>query len=226
MKYKFKSNTKILLGIIVGLILGGSAIYVVATTYYSNNIVYNNTNSTLSATNVQDAIDELYTKSRGPIITSVVDNEDLTVTVGITITQNPVAYVCVNTNAKTTDDCTWKNVSGTSFTTNTVASSGAYYIHVQDTGGRITHSSSISITGNRNLFSYLNKLGTTIYTDTIAGVDYSKSAEENETNGLYLLSSTSGDEYPIYFYRGIVDNNLLFAGLCWKIIRTTEYGGL
>ena len=31
--------------------------------YYSNNVIYNNANSTLSATNVQDALDELYANS-------------------------------------------------------------------------------------------------------------------------------------------------------------------
>ena len=60
MKKFIKNNIKLLLGGIIGSIITGSLAYVVATTYYSNNVVYNNANSTLSATNVSDAIDELY----------------------------------------------------------------------------------------------------------------------------------------------------------------------
>ncbi|MBR7042477.1 MAG: hypothetical protein IKI04_03140, partial [Bacilli bacterium] len=35
------------------------------------------------------------------------------------------------------------------------------------------------------------------------------------------------DAHPIYYYRGAVtDNNVLFGGFCWKIVRTTETGGI
>jgi len=45
-------------------------------------------------------------------------------------------------------------------------------------------------------------------------------------NGLYLRSGTENDDYPIYFYRGNIDNNnIIFANFCWKIVRTTETGG-
>lgn len=46
-------------------------------------------------------------------------------------------------------------------------------------------------------------------------------------NGLFLLGSSIGDTYPIYYYRGNVDNNnVYFAENCWKIVRTTSTGGL
>lgn len=33
--------------------------------------------------------------------------------------------------------------------------------------------------------------------------------------------------HPIYYYRGAVDNNnVIFANFCWKIVRTTETGGI
>ena len=45
--------------------------------------------------------------------------------------------------------------------------------------------------------------------------------------GLYYINSTKNDEYPIYYYRGAVtNNNVLFANICWKIVRTTETGGI
>ena len=43
-----------------------------------------------------------------------------------------------------------------------------------------------------------------------------------DTNGkgLYTLSSTIDDAYPIMYYRGNVDNNnVRFANKCWKIVR-------
>ena len=72
--------------------------------------------------------------------------------------------------------------------------------------------------------------------DTDAGVDFSKTSEQNGTNGIYVLSDTVTDDYPIFYYRGggtdtttgeeLVKNNLIFADTCWKIIRTTSTGGL
>ena len=49
---------------------------------------------------------------------------------------------------------------------------------------------------------------------------------ESGTNGIYVRNDTINDPYPIYYYRGAVDNNLIFAGFCWKIVRTTETGGV
>lgn len=44
--------------------------------------------------------------------------------------------------------------------------------------------------------------------------------------GLYVRAGTENDENPIFYYRGNVsNNNVIFAGFCWKIVRTTETGG-
>lgn len=52
-------------------------------------------------------------------------------------------------------------------------------------------------------------------------------APDASTSGLYVVSDTLNDTYPVYYYRGIVsDNNVLFADLCWKIVRTTDKGGV
>ena len=75
---------------------------------------------------------------------------------------------------------------------------------------------------------------TNVFTKTIlepnaqsdASIDFSKTSEESNTNGIYLRSGTENDPYPIYYYRGDVNNNLLFADTCWKVVRTTETGGL
>ena len=56
-----KNNYKFLIGVIVGLLLPGTGVYA-ANTIYSKNVTYDNSNSGLSATNVQDALDETYDK--------------------------------------------------------------------------------------------------------------------------------------------------------------------
>ena len=49
----------------------------------------------------------------------------------------------------------------------------------------------------------------------------------NGDSGIYTRSGTENDKYPVYYYRGIIDNNnVLFAGFCWKIVRTTSTGGV
>ena len=64
-----KSNYKFLIGVIVGLLLSGTGVYA-ANTIYSSNVTYDNSNSGLSATNVQDALDETYTKCFPPYPTA------------------------------------------------------------------------------------------------------------------------------------------------------------
>lgn len=48
-----------------------------------------------------------------------------------------------------------------------------------------------------------------------------------DNSGIYTISSTENDKYPVHYYRGIIDdNNVLFAGFCWKMVRTTSTGGV
>jgi len=45
-------------------------------------------------------------------------------------------------------------------------------------------------------------------------------------HGLMMRDGTQNDEYPILYYRGnIGNNNVVYAGYCWLIVRTTETGG-
>ena len=62
--------------------------------------------------------------------------------------------------------------------------------------------------------------------DKYTRVNFSQTSIDNGTDGLYVLKETQNDTYPIYYYRGAVtDNNVLFGGFCWKIVRTTDTGG-
>ena len=45
--------------------------------------------------------------------------------------------------------------------------------------------------------------------------------------GLYTGEGADTYANPVYYYKGNVqNNNVLFAGFCWKIVRTTETGGV
>lgn len=59
-----------------------------------------------------------------------------------------------------------------------------------------------------------------------ANLNFTQTSEASNTNGVYIRSGTENNELPIYYYRGNVNNNLIFAGFCWKVVRTTETGGL
>ncbi len=66
----------------------------------------------------------------------------------------------------------------------------------------------------------------TLGTDVANNINYSAVSSDTNGKGVYTLSSTANDEYPVHFYRGNVDNNnVVFANYCWKIVRTTETGG-
>ena len=61
--------------------------------------------------------------------------------------------------------------------------------------------------------------------DTITTIDFSKASEQDNTNGIYMTTDTDSGN-PVYYYRGNVDNHLIFANYCWRIVRTTETGGV
>ena len=59
-----------------------------------------------------------------------------------------------------------------------------------------------------------------------SGVNFGTIGADGSDKGLLLMKSTENDDYPIYYYRGNVDNNhLIFGEFCWRIVRTTETGG-
>ena len=61
-KKVIRSNYKIFIGVLIGLIISVGGVYA-ATTIAGSTVTYSNTTSGLSSTTVQGAIDELYTKS-------------------------------------------------------------------------------------------------------------------------------------------------------------------
>ena len=57
-------------------------------------------------------------------------------------------------------------------------------------------------------------------------VDFSKVASESNGQGVLTINSTMHEENPIYYYRGEVDNNVIFNNICWQIVRTTDTGSI
>ena len=60
---------------------------------------------------------------------------------------------------------------------------------------------------------------------------YSKIEQRYKNNDTYVKlyneSDASSYSHPVYYFNGAVeDNNVIFAGFCWKIVRTTDTGGV
>ena len=73
----------------------------------------------------------------------------------------------------------------------------------------------------------------TLY-DTVArkssGADSASDYDDynyNTQGKIYTVAATENEEHPIHYFRGrVTDNYVLFADYCWKIVRTTETGGV
>ena len=64
--------------------------------------------------------------------------------------------------------------------------------------------------------------------DTTTVIDYKIRSGVSGTNGIYTTTATEGN-VSVYYFRGDADkvnNNIIFNNMCWKIIRTTETGGI
>ncbi len=65
------------------------------------------------------------------------------------------------------------------------------------------------------------------YVTADTGIDFSESSSDTNGKGVYTMASTKDDKFPIHYYRGeVTNNNVKYAGYCWKIVRTTETGGV
>ena len=88
---------------------------------------------------------------------------------------------------------------------------------------KVTGESFDQIYGENKIVRYISN-DSTPQLDT--GILFYQVNGTDNGNGLFIRSGTENDEYPIYFYRGnINNNNVKFGGFCWKIVRTTDTGG-
>ena len=73
--------------------------------------------------------------------------------------------------------------------------------------------------------------GSTIGTQLVKGGLYKtiENRYNEDKTYLELYTGEGSEDYPlpVYYYKGNVqNNNVLFGGFCWKIVRTTETGGV
>lgn len=109
-----------------------------------------------------------------------------------------------------------------------------YYLYIwldetetQNLSGSISVSMKGTSSNNPDLktkmsFGLYDKIKNNVDTTTI---DFSQTSEASSTNGIYMSADTDSGN-PVYYYRGNVDNHLIFANFCWRIVRTTETGGV
>ena len=65
------------------------------------------------------------------------------------------------------------------------------------------------------------------FVSSTTGISFQNSSSSTNGQGVYKRAGTENDEYPILYYRGNVNNNnVIFADFCWKIVRTTDTGGV
>ena len=63
--------------------------------------------------------------------------------------------------------------------------------------------------------------------NTTTQINFGNISSASNGQGLYILPGTENDTNPIYYYRGVVtDNNVIFGGFCWQMVRTTDTGGI
>jgi hypothetical protein len=66
----------------------------------------------------------------------------------------------------------------------------------------------------------------TLGIDRAMNVQFDEAPGANDTGVLTEADSSSG-QYPIYYYRGVVEDNFaIWNNKCWRIIRTTATGGV
>jgi len=84
---------------------------------------------------------------------------------------------------------------------------------------------SVSATIHTPTFSEI--LVASAYNNLDTNVNFGLGSSSTNGIGLMMRNGTQNDEYPIVYYRGnITNNNVIFADLCWLIVRTTETGGI
>lgn len=96
--------------------------------------------------------------------------------------------------------------------------------YVQDDGDGVNRSTNILYNVLKDNAVMDNIASPSVTSST--GINFGTISSNTNGNGVYTLSKTSTEANPIYYYRGNVDNNVIFANFCWKMIRTTETGGV
>jgi len=90
-----------------------------------------------------------------------------------------------------------------------------------------TLEANVSVSAMVHTPTFSETLIASAYNNLDTNVDFNAASSSTNGIGLMMREGTQNDEYPIVYYRGdITNNNVIFADLCWLIVRTTETGGI
>ena len=79
------------------------------------------------------------------------------------------------------------------------------------------------IKSTKNLYNMIKLMTNGVDTN----INFKIASSSTNGDGINTVSGTEGNSNPVYYYRGAVtNNNVKFANFCWKIVRTTETGGV
>lgn len=98
-----KKNIRLIVVLLVGFLIGGSLVVVIADTLFANQVSYDNTNTTGLSSNVQDALDELYDMAQNAGDAGIDDNSIDFSTIQTSTLKTVLASskgVCINRNNK------------------------------------------------------------------------------------------------------------------------------
>ena len=115
-----------------------------------------------------------------------------------------------------------------------MSTSGTYYLYIwldkeETDSSTMNQSVSLSLggecTNNSEQMTLYNKVAS--QADLNTTIDFSQISSDTNGKGVYRFPGTENNTYPVYYYRGDIDNNhVKFANFCWKIVRTTDTGGV
>ena len=115
-----------------------------------------------------------------------------------------------------------------------VSENGVYTATITDLAGNKGQCSAVVTTIKENTVNEIMETGSVMdnvsskYVAASTGINFAEAPSDTNGKGIYQRAGTGENgEYPVYYYRGNVDNNnLAYNGFCWKIVRTTETGGV
>ena len=143
-----------------------------------------------------------------------------------------ITYSGVTNNGYTTEIIDGGNLS-IQFTSNTPENVVVYSDGIKVNSSKYTYSNGtltmnnvsgdLTIKSVKNLYNMIKLMTNGVDTN----ISFNKQSSSTNGDGVNTKSGTEGDANPIYYYRGAVtNNNIKFANFCWKIVRTTETGGV
>ena len=107
----------------------------------------------------------------------------------------------------------------------TTISLSANLIYVQNDGKGVSRNKNILFNVLKDNAVMDNVAST--YVTSPTGINLGEISSDTNGKGVYTWNKSATQPNPIYYYRGAVtNNNVEFGGFCWKMIRTTDTGGI